>query len=597
VAWQAWFTLAVVIGLIAVLASERVSAPVAIIGAVAVLVATGVIGTSAALSGFSNEAPLTIAALYVVTGAVEATGALEGFTVRLLHATPPRDARPSRGELTRLLAPIAALSAFIYNTPLTAVSAPATAAWATRTGRRPSWYLLLLNLAILAGGLVTAIGTTTNVVISGLLVASHRHPLALFEPAWVGLPVCLAVVAALVLLGPWLAPDRRPPTEDFADAREFTVEMTVSSGADLAGKTVAEAGLRNLEGVFLVEVSHHGTAVAAVGPDYQLSAGDRLVFSGNVSRVVDLHRISGLVPAAARQFEVGPGGHRQFFEAVISPDSDLAGSTLKAVGFRSRFDAAVVAIHRAGENLQGKLGEQSLRPGDVLLVLADRDFKGRATQSRQFALVAQPDGAPAPPRREKAAIVILIIAGFLIAVVSGLLSVLVAAFFAAILCVLTGAIRTWEARDSINLNVLVFVCGSFGIGTAIAQSGLAGHLASLLIARLHEFGPVGILAGVLLATIVITQLVTNNAAAVLMFPIALATAGQGHLAELPLVMAVLVGASASYLTPIGYQTNMIVYGLGGYRWSDFLRTGLVPLLLLVVVALVVIPLAYPLPAP
>src|SRR6202521_491117 len=212
--WQAWYTLAVVVIVIAVLATERLSAPVTVMGAVIALVAPGVITTTAALAGFSNEAPVTIAALYVVAGAVLATGALDGVIARLLSTQPPAAQRPGRLELARLLVPVAAMSAFIYNTPLTAMSAPPVAAWATRTGRRPSWYLLPLNLAILAGGLITAIGTTTNVVISGLLTASPSGPLALFEPAPVGVAVTVAVLLVVILTGPWLAKDRSAPSED-----------------------------------------------------------------------------------------------------------------------------------------------------------------------------------------------------------------------------------------------------------------------------------------------------------------------------------------------------------------------------------------------
>ena len=591
-AWQAWLTLGVLVALVAVLATERASPPVAVIGAVAVLVATRVIGTTAALSGFANEAPLTIAALYVVAGAVEATGALEGFTRYLMRDSPPARQGPGRGELARILGPTAAVSAFLYNTPLTAISAPIVAAWATRTGRRPSWYLLPLNLAILGGGLITAIGTTTNVVISGLLTASHLHPLAFFEPAPVGLPVAIVVVLLVVLIAPWVVRDRRPPSAAFADARAYTIEMQVAPAGGLGGKTVAEAGLRNLEGVFLVEVSRDGLATSAVGPDHRLADGDRLVFSGNVNRVVDLQRMRGLAPVESA-FEVS-GGRRRFFEAVLSQDSDLAGSTLKAAGFRSRFGAAVIAIHRSGEAVPGKLGEQVLQPGDVLLVLADAGFQARAAQARAFALVAGLDGGVTPVRREHALKVNLILAGFLLSIITGLLPVLTASFFAAVLVVGLGILKPWEARLAINLNVLVVLCGSFAIGIAVGQSGLARVSAHLLILAFHGFGPVGILAGVLLATIVITQVVTNNAAAVLMYPIALATAAQAHLAQRSFIMALLVGASASFVTPIGYQTNMIVLGLGGYRWSDYLRVGLLPLVALAAVGLWAIAAFFPL---
>jgi di/tricarboxylate transporter len=591
--WQAWYTLAVVIGVIAILASERLSPPVVVIAAVTALVAPGVITTNAALAGFSNEAVVTIAALYVLAGAVLETGALDGVMSRLLSNEPSSSGKPGRLELARLLIPTSALSTLIYNTPLTAMSAPPVAAWASRTGRRPSWYLLPLNLAILGGGVVTAIGTTTNVVISGLLAASHQRPLSLLEPTPVGLAVCIGVLVVVIVTAPWTAKDRTASSEGFRDPRSFTVEMQVTANSVVAGRTVAQAGLRNLDGVFLVEISRDGETVAAVGPDYRLAEGDRLVFSGNINRVVDLHRMAGLGPVGDPNFAVTSGPHRRFYEAVLGGNSELLGRTLKETQFRSRFDGAVVAIHRSGDAVQGKLGEVTLRAGDVLLVLAAADFRQRANATHDFALVASPDGAPAPLRRDKSLIVNLILAGFLIAAVSGVTSVLIAALVAAALIILLGVMRPWEARRSIDLNVLVFLCGSFGLGAAVGQSGLAKECAQLLIAAFHQFGPAGIVAAVLLATVVITQLVTNNAAAILMFPIAMATAGQAHLDPRTMTMAILLGASASFITPIGYQTNMIVQGLGGYRWNDFVRIGSLPLLAYVVIGLVAVMLFFP----
>jgi di/tricarboxylate transporter len=593
VGWQAWYTLAVVIAVVVVLASERFSAPVAMMGAVAALVAPGVITTTQALSGFSNEAVVTIAALYVVAGAVLATGALDWLTARLLTAQPAKAGKPSRGEFTRLLFPVAAISSIIYNTPLATMSAPPVAAWASRTGRHPSWYLLPLNLAILAGGLITAIGTTTNVVISGLLTASHQRPLYLLEPAPVGIPIAVAVVVTVVLIGPWVVRNRVAPGEAAADPRSFTIEMSVTPGGGLAGRTVADAGLRHLDGVFLVEIDRDGSATTAVGPDQRLEDGDRLVFIGNIHRIADLHRIRGLQPAGASSFAVQSGPQRNFYEAVVGGTSELAGRTLKEIGFRTRFDGAVVAIHRSGEAIQGKLGEVPLRSGDVLLVLAAGDFRQRAGDSRAFALVANPDGVPPPLRRDKSLIVNLILVGFLILAVSGVTSVLVASVIAAGLIVVLGVLKPWEARISINLTVLVVLCASFGVGQAVGSSGLAKECAKLLIAALHQFGPVGIVAGVLIATVIITQVVTNNAAAILMFPIGMATAAQAHLDPRTFVMAILVGASASFITPIGYQTNMIMQGLGGYRWSDFVRIAAVPLLVLIPIALLAITWAFP----
>ena len=591
-AWQAWYTLAVVLAVVVVLATERLSAPITIMAAVAALVAPGVITTAEALSGFSNEAPVTIAALYVLAGAVLATGALEGLTARLLSNRPRDRNGPGRVELARLTVPVSAMSAMIYNTPLTAMTAPLVAAWARRTGRRASWYLLPLNLAILGGGLITAIGTTTNVVISALLTASHRSPLALFEPAPVGLAVAVAVLGTVIVTAPWLVRDRATAEDEMADARRFTVEMTVDGG-DLAGRTVAEAGLRHLDGVYLLEVSRNGEAMAVAGPDERLAEGDRLIFTGNIARVVDLHRISGLRPVADAALPPQSEPDRSFYEAVIGGNSELVGSTLRESEFRTRFGGAVVAIHRSGEHVPGNLGDVPLRAGDVLLVLAPSTFRRSAKVGRAFALVASPETVSTPLRRDKRIVVNVVLVAFLVAVMSGMTSVLVASVAAAAAVVVLGAVKPWEARSYIDLNVLVVLCGSFGIGAAVGKSGLARECAMVLISALHDFGPVGIVAGVLIATVAITQLVTNNAAAVLMFPVATATAAQAHLSTRSFVMAILIGASASFITPIGYQTNMIVQGLGGYRWSDFIRIGLPPLVVGMVVGLAAIIVFFP----
>lgn len=593
--WEAWFTLAVVLAVIAVLATERVSPPVTIIGAVTVLLLAHVIDARAALSGFSNEAPVTIAALYVVAGAAESTGALEGLTRVILNGRFNEHPRPARADLFRMMVPTSGMSAFIYNTPLTTMLAPRVTAWARRTGRMPSWFLMPLNLAILAGGLLTAIGTTTNVVISGLLSASHRSPLSFFEPTPVGLAIAVVVIPVVVLLSPLLLGHRRTAKEGFADTRTFTVEMIVPAGSLIAGRTIAEAGLRNLEGVYLVEILHDGSSVAAVGPERKLAEGDRLVFAGNVKRVLDLQRMPGLASAETAHFSVATGPDRLFFEAVVAAGSPLVGQTLKSIAFRSRYEAAVVAIHRGGEQVQRKLGDVNLRAGDVLLVLATGDFRQQFGGGGDFALIAQPDGNPVALQRDKARLVNLVVLGFIVSVTTGLLSVLDASLIAAMLIIILRVVTPWQARHSIDLNVLVVLCGSFGIGAAVGQSGLARELARLLIQGLHPLGPIGILAGVLLATAIITQVVTNNAAAVLMFPIAVATSAQAGLDFRPFVLALVVGASASFLTPIGYQTNMIVTGMGGYRWGDFLRLGAPVLAVTVAVALLVIPAVSPLP--
>jgi len=591
VPWEAWFTLAVTMGTVWALATEKLSPPHAMLAAVTVLLVAGVVEASEAFSGFSNAAPLTVAALYVLAGAVERTGVLEHLTARILGSEP----QERRSELARVLLPTAASSAFLNNTPIVAMIAPAVAGWARRTGRSASKFLMPISFAAILGGLLTVIGTSTNLVVSGLLDEAGREPIGLFEIAKVGAPIAVAGLVVLVLIAPRLLPQRRAPGEHLtAETREYTVEMTIGAGSPVAGRTVAEAGLRNLEGVYLIELERAGHTVVPVPPEHLLEAGDRLIFAGAVERIVDLQRMPGLAAAEDKHFDVaGDEGAGRFYEVVVSGGSPLAGSTLKDVGFRGRYGAAVFAAHRAGERIQGKLGEVPLRAGDVLLVLTDSRWGDRWRDHRDFLVVAALAGTPTL-RADKARIVGLIAAGLLIAAGTGLLDILPAAMVAGLLLIGTKVLTRAEARDAIDLEVVVTIAASFGLGAAMSTSGLAERIGSLLVDGLGGLGDLGLLAGVLLASMILTEMITNNAAAVLVFPIAVATALQAGLDPRPFAIAVAVGASSSFLTPIGYQTNTMVYGMGGYRFGDFARVGAALTGVVFLVALAVIPVAFPL---
>jgi di/tricarboxylate transporter len=592
--WEAWFTLVVVACIVALLVTERVPPSVAILGGVIVVLVARIVTPEEAFSGFSNPAPITVAALYVLAAGVQKTGSLERLTGSLLGQGGGRPLS-DRKALARLLFPTAAASAFLNNTPIVAMIAPNIVAWARRAGRSPSPFLIPVSFAAILGGVLTLIGTSTNLVVSGLLVDAGRPALGLFELTPVSLPLTVAGLVMLILLAPKLLPPRHAPSEDVrATAREFMVEMMVEERGSVVGRSVAEAGLRNLQGVYLVELDRRGRTIAPVAPDEVLEAGDRLTFAGNVGRMLDLQRIPGLRSAEQPHFpqEQGTRG-RRFFEVVVADDSPLSNSTLKQVGFRARYDGAVVAIHRAGERVPGKLGEVVLRAGDVLLVLAGDGFHTRWREERDFLVVAPLDGAP-PPRREKAPLVGLLVVALFVTVGFGFLDILEAALLVAIALVVFRVLTPFEARQAIDLNVIVVIAGSFGIGAAIAESGLAGTIAHTFVSWFSGFGDLGLIVGILIATIVLTELITNNAAAVLMFPIALATANEAGIDAHPIAVALAIGASASFLTPIGYQTNTIVYGMGGYRFGDFVRVGLPLTVVAVIVTAVFVPLVWPL---
>jgi di/tricarboxylate transporter len=519
---------------------------------------------------------------------------VEAIVARVSRAGP-RPEPSERGALARIVAPTAAASAFLNNTPIVAMLIPGVVSWTRRVGRSPSRYLMPVSFAAIVGGTVTLIGTSTNVVVSGLLEDAGEPGMGFFEIAKVGLPFAVLSVILMVVLVPVLLPERRSPSETAdADAREFTLELVVTDEPGVAGRSVAEAGLRNLQGVYLVEVERDGNRISSVRPDEILAAGDRLTFAGNVTRILDLQAKRGLASAEERHFPAtGAALNRRLYEAVVAPNSALVGSTLKQVGFRGRYGAAVIAVHRAGARVSAKLGDVPLHAGDVLLVLAGPAFRPLALDRRDFLVVSALDGDP-PPREEKAPLVGLIVVGLLVLVTTGVLDILPAAFLAAFAVVALRILSPSEARDAIDLDVIVLIAASFGLGAAMESSGLASDLSRVLVEPFGDFGDRGLLLGVLLATMVLTELITNNAAAILLFPVALSTAAAAGLDPRPFAIAIAIGASSSFLTPIGYQTNTMVYGIGGYRFSDYARLGLPLSVLMIVVAMIFIPLGWPL---
>ena len=593
---DAWLTLVLTVGTIVLLALDRYPPALVMGGAVTALLVTGVIDEDGALAGFSNEAPITVAALYILAGAAEITGALDGLTTRALGSDPGTDpsTRRYRRGLARILYPSMAASSFIANTPLVAMLAPRVLAWCERTGRSASRFLMPLSYAVIFGGCITLVGTSTNLVVSGLLRDAGRRPLDVFEITPVGLPVALIGVTLIVLLAPRMLPLRSSPNESLRAMREFTVEMMVAPGSQLAGRTVAEAGLRNLQGVFLIEIERDGHTIAPVAPEHPLEEGDRLTFAGNVSRVLDLQRIPGLSSAEERHFtSVGKSLERGFYETVIGESSPLVGRTLKEAAFRSKYNGAVIAIHRSGQRIQEKLGDVRLRTGDVLVIVSDPGFWYRWTDHPDF-LVVTPLFGRVPYRKDKAWIVQLLTLALIVVAGAGLLSLLQASLLVAMALVVLGVITPAEAKGAVDLDVILLMATSFGLGIAMAESGLAEDIARLIVRLFDPLGDIGILGGVLIATMAMTELLSNNAAAVLMFPIAMATADAAGLAFRPFAIAILFGATLSFLTPIGYQANTLVWGMGGYRYRDFSRLG-APLTVATLIAVVfLVPVFFPL---
>jgi di/tricarboxylate transporter len=559
--WQAWLTLGVVVAMFVAMVRGAASPPTAILGAVIVLLAAGVIDAKEAFAGFSNSAPITVAALYLLARAVEDTGAL-----RPLVAAALGGGSSTTTSLLRLGVPSAAASAFLNNTPIVAMLMRPVAEWAEANRVSASRFLMPLSFAVILGGVVTTIGTSTNLVVSGLLENAGGEPFGLFEITHVGLPVAVLGVVVVAITSPWLLPDRRSPSVNLAGAeRDFVVRMIVEPGGPLEGLSVEAAGLRHLEGLFLVEIERSGELITPVAPSTALRGGDQLLFVGQARLVLDLRNRAGLVSAESPHLAELETPEHRFVEAVIGASSPLLGSTPKELGFRGRYQAAIVAIHREGQPVVAKLGEVRLRVGDTLLLLADPSFRDRWRDRPDFLVVTPLDGDPsAMPRFGPRAWVAMAVAAAVVLVAgAGFLPILEASLIGAVVLVATGTISARAARDSVEIDVLIVIAASFGLGAAIEESGLATWLGREIVDLTSGLGWRFVLLGIVLATVTLTEFISNNAAAALLFPIAMATANEVGADPRAFAIAVAVSASNSFLTPIGYQTNTMVYGPGG----------------------------------
>lgn len=591
--WEAWYTIAVLLLTFGLLAWGNTSTAAIMWGGVALLYGVGILSVDKALAGLANEGMVTVAVLYIVGAGITETGAIDFLANRLLGSP-----KTPTIAIARLMIPTAILSAFINNTPLVAMLIPIVGDWAKKNRVSPSKVMLPLSMAAILGGCCSLIGTSTNLVISGLYekaIQSGRitgEPLQMFDISWVGVPAAIIGVAYVILTSKWLLPDRRPALSHLEDPRQYTIEMLVDAASPLIGKTIEEAGLRHLPGVYLAEIDRDGMVLPAVSPEERLRGNDRLVFVGVVDSVVDLQRTRGLKPATDQVFKLSaPRSQRCLIEAVVSNTCSLVGKTIRDGRFRSNYNAVVLAVARNGERLPGKIGDIELETGDTLLLEAHPSFVEQNKNSRDFFLVSQLEGSH-PPQHDRAGVALAIMVGMIIAAGFGLLTMLQSATIAAGLMILTRCCTVDQGKRNLNSDILLAIAASFAMSAALEKTGAASAIAQGMTS-LAGGSPLGTLAMIYLGTVIVTELVTNNAAAALMFPLGLEAAEGLGVNHFPFVIAVMMAASNGFATPIGYQTNLMVYGPGGYRFSDYVKIG-VPLDILIgLITVALAPLVWP----
>ncbi|MCS4221251.1 SLC13 family permease [Salinibacter ruber] len=582
---DAWITVAVVVGLVGALMADLGRPDLVLLSGLAALLVTGVVPPAEAFAGFSNPAVLTVGALYVVAGGVQQTSALS----RLDRVLFPDTTRLGP-VLARFMVPTSVLSGLLNNTPIVAMLTPRLQEWADAQDIPASKLMIPLSYAAITGGMMTLIGTSTNLIVAGLMEAEGYDPLSLFDVTWVGVPAALVVIAYFVLGGHRLLPDRgasAPAAEQQLGQNMF--EVTVTAPSPIVGKTVAEAGLRDLGDAYLTHV-RRGTEVLQGRPGRPLEQGDVLAFNGSLAareRLLERPGLSRTLPHPdgthddPARYETLP-----LYEAVIAESSNLVGTTLGEANFREQYQGVVLGIQRQDEPVTSPVGTTELQAGDLLIVEAPGDFEERwSSGSREeFYLVAprdgraRPDGSPEhddgeTDRSGRAPIALGLTGTMVLAAATGLAPIVTAAFLAALLMILAGCIRPAEAQRALNVQVLVVIAAALGIGKAIETTGLATAAAQGVLSVAEPFGPVTVLVALYLLTNLLTEIITNNAAAVLMLPVAMAAASSLGAPPVAFGVLVAVAASASFLTPIGYQTNLMVMAPGGYRFSDYARVG------------------------
>lgn len=579
--------IAIVLGVLITLATTKIATDAVLAAALTALLALpvptdtswkfGIISIGDALRGFGNEGMLTVGVMYIIVAGLRETGGVDWIAANLLGKP-----KGERSAILRVFAPICGMSVFLNNTPVVAMFIPAVQDWAKRLKLPPSKLMIPISYAAILGGVCSLIGTSTNLVVNALVIGSGRESLGMFDITWIGVPAAIAGGAFLVLLGPKLLPNRRGTDASLADAREYAMELVIPAGSPVAGKTVEQAGLRSLPGCFLVEVEREGDTLSAVGPDQVLHAGDRLLFVGVVESIRDLANTRGLAPATDQVFKLdSPRFRRRLFEAVVAPGSPMAGDTIRGVQFRSRYNGAVIAVARNGERLTGKLGDIRLEGGDLLLVEADRDFADRVGRTRDFLLVRKLDDST-PRRHDRALLALGILAAVVGLATFEVYPMLICALLGAGAMVATRCCTIVEARTSIDWSVLIVIGCALGLGQALDQSGAAKLVADSVLS-VAGTNPLIALIAIYAVTSFLTEIISNSACVALVFPIAQATAASLGVDFMPFILAIMAAGSASFATPLGYQTNLMVAGPGGYTLTDFLRIG-VPMNIIVGIA-------------
>lgn len=537
---------------------------------------SGVISTQQALSGFSNEGMMTVLLLFIVAGAIQKYGIIENFIYKVLG----RAASPKK-SMAKLLPPVGAASGFLNNTPIVVTLTPIIKRWAKDNNFSPSKFLIPLSYITILGGTVTLIGTSTNLIVHGLLLDRGEEGFNFFTLSVVGIPIAIAGFIYLMTIGYKLLPSTLGAEEVIREeAKEFLAEATVENDFEYLDKKIIDVSSKALNGIYIIEIIRADEErIFPVEAATVVKEGDHIIFSGSLNTIANMEKLKGIRLRTGTDMSLDAINNEKnkLVEAVISHNSSLVGKTIKSSTFKRRYNAGVIAVHRNNERIKSRVGDIILKPGDTLLLLANDHFINNHQHSQNFYVISL---LKPPERLEQNSVKGWVALGLLLimifSVTLGFLSMFQAMLIAVVLLLITRLINSNELLGYIQFDVIILIASAFGVGAAMTESGLAHFVAENMLALAQPLGVFGMIVIIYIVTNIFTELITNSAAAVLMFPIAFEIAGQMDIGYMGLIVTIAIAASASFITPIGYQTNLIVYGPGGYKFSDYVKVG-VPL--------------------
>ena len=589
---QQTITLLTILFLFVAIYQEWVRPALGFLLAVLGFVVLGILAPSEMLAGFANESIASVVLLIVLSAALRKNFPLESLIDAVYRLGTRGRPLGYRSFLFRMMTQVALFSSFVNNTPIVALMTPYVFRWGRINQVSPSRLLIPLSYATIMGGMVTVVGTSTTLVLNGFMIERGVGEIPGVSLLFIGGAVCLTGITFLGVVGHRLLPDRRDILESFEkNKREYLVETILSPGSSLEGKTVLEAGLRSLRGIYLVEIIRQRQTISPVGPQEKLRSDDVLIFAGETDYVVDLvENRSGLT--LPQHADTRNTDQIEVIEAVVGANSSLVGQTAKEIAFRERYNAAIVAIHRNGERISGKIGEIRLRQGDLLLLYAGKDFRQRADLYRDIFIISQLKER-LQPNRKKVWLFLAAALGTIFLVVLGQLSLFIGLLIIFAAMVGLRMLTLPDVKQEVDINLVGILVFSLALGQAMIKTGSGDLMARWMLEVTDGTNVTVVLGSLLLITTLLTSFITNVGAVSITFPLAYSLSNSLEVEGMPFYLAIGFAASAAFLTPVGYQTNLIVYGPGGYNFRDFLRVGLPVTIIYLVTVLVMIRWLYP----